>query len=161
MIVSFELPLRPTPKGRPRFARIGKFVRAYTPAKTERAEQDIITLLATYAPTGGPVERPINLTIAFYMPIPGWPAWKRAAAIAGAIKPTGRPDLDNLAKLVMDAMTRSGQWWKDDSQVVELTLRKEYGTRPHINVVWQTWDLMPTSAAEWKARVTTAMEHVA
>lgn len=40
-------------------------------------------------------------------------------------KPT-RPDLDNVAKLLLDAMTKAG-YWHDDAQVVELSLAKYTG----------------------------------
>lgn len=38
---------------------------------------------------------------------------------------TGKPDADNAAKAVMDALTDIGAW-HDDAQVVRLTVRKEY-----------------------------------
>lgn len=37
-----------------------------------------------------------------------------------------RPDLDNLAKLTLDAMTRAG-YWNDDAQIAHLDLKKYYG----------------------------------
>lgn len=40
---------------------------------------------------------------------------------------TAKPDADNLAKAVLDAMTRAGAW-KDDSQVSSLRVMKYYGT---------------------------------
>jgi Holliday junction resolvase RusA-like endonuclease len=40
-----------------------------------------------------------------------------------------KPDADNLAKAVMDAMTQLGIW-EDDSQVVRLDVGKVYATRP-------------------------------
>jgi Holliday junction resolvase RusA-like endonuclease len=36
----------------------------------------------------------------------------------------GKPDVDNLAKLILDQVTRSGNVWRDDSQVVSLTVHK-------------------------------------
>lgn len=36
-------------------------------------------------------------------------------------------DVDNLGKAVLDAITRGGGVWKDDAQVVELTVAKRYG----------------------------------
>jgi crossover junction endodeoxyribonuclease RusA len=36
-----------------------------------------------------------------------------------------KPDLDNMIKLVLDVMTKSG-YWKDDSQVIELSSSKNY-----------------------------------
>jgi hypothetical protein len=35
-----------------------------------------------------------------------------------------KPDLDNLAKLVLDEMTRTQLIWRDDAQVVELNVNK-------------------------------------
>lgn len=44
-----------------------------------------------------------------------------------------RGDVDNLAKSVLDAMTAAGIW-QDDSQVVELTCRKGYGSADGVSV---------------------------
>jgi len=35
-----------------------------------------------------------------------------------------KPDADNLAKLVLDRITRGGRIWRDDSQVARLTVEK-------------------------------------
>lgn len=45
----------------------------------------------------------------------------------------GVPDLDNLAKLVMDALNRI-VWW-DDAQIVQLSLAKIYGSPEGCSVV--------------------------
>jgi Holliday junction resolvase RusA-like endonuclease len=51
---------------------------------------------------------------------------------SGAIKDsapgphTSKPDLDNLAKLVLDRITRNGRFWGDDAQVDMLTIGKEW-----------------------------------
>jgi Holliday junction resolvase RusA-like endonuclease len=47
---------------------------------------------------------------------------------------TARPDLDNLSKLVMDALQGAGGYFMDDSQVVELVAKKEYGDEPSTKV---------------------------
>ena len=36
-----------------------------------------------------------------------------------------KPDADNLAKFVLDAL--NGVYYKDDSQIYELIVRKQYG----------------------------------
>ena len=54
---------------------------------------------------------------------PNAPAWHES-----------KPDADNLAKAVMDAMTALGVW-RDDSQVVQLEVSKVYGARPGALVV--------------------------
>ena len=47
------------------------------------------------------------------------------------VHPTTKPDTDKLVRLVLDALT--GVVWRDDSQVVELAARKEYG-EPGVSV---------------------------
>jgi Holliday junction resolvase RusA-like endonuclease len=39
---------------------------------------------------------------------------------------TSKPDLDNLAKLVLDRITRNGRFWGDDAQVDILSIGKEW-----------------------------------
>jgi Holliday junction resolvase RusA-like endonuclease len=39
---------------------------------------------------------------------------------------TSKPDLDNLAKLVLDRITRNGLFWGDDAQVDMLAIGKEW-----------------------------------
>ena len=39
---------------------------------------------------------------------------------------TSKPDLDNLAKLVLDRVTRNGRFWGDDAQVDMLAIGKEW-----------------------------------
>ena len=41
-----------------------------------------------------------------------------------------KPDADNLAKAIKDAMR--GVVYKDDSQIVELIVRKQYGDPPRV-----------------------------
>ena len=56
-------------------------------------------------------------------------------------RPTGRPDLSNLAKLVEDALT--GTAWADDDQVVSIEAIKRYGHTKSDrarSVVTVTWD---------------------
>lgn len=51
---------------------------------------------------------------------------------------TTRPDLDNLAKLALDAMTAAG-YWRDDSQVTELLAAKFTGPIPGLAVTVRAW----------------------
>ena len=72
---------------------------------------------------------PLRLVLGFFMPRP-----KAHFNRHGDIKSTApvwhesKPDLDNLAKAVMDALTQL-QVWRDDSQVVQLEIGKAYGAR--------------------------------
>ena len=148
--ILFEVPLIPTAKGRPRVAKIGNHARMFTPAATVKAEQEFVALAAPHAPET-PIDAPIHLRLTFRLPVPAsFPAWKREAALACALYPEGRPDVDNLAKLVMDAMNHSGRWWRDDSHVVSLACRKQYSATPGTRVEVIVMDTADT-AAEWKA----------
>lgn len=130
MRIAFEIPVTPKPKGRPRFSVRGGFPRAYTPAATEQAEHDVAVLAARYAPPT-PHQGPVVIDLEFVLPIPSsWSRKKQAAALAGEIRPISKPDRDNLEKLVLDAFTRSGRWWRDDSQIVDGRSRKVYGAAP-------------------------------
>lgn len=103
--------------------------RAYTPARTRTAEADVIALVADQAPPE-PLSGPVRVWVDSFLPIPkSWSKTKTEAAALGEVRPTSRPDLDNLVKLVVDAMTRAG-YWRDDSQIVEMGARKFYSHKP-------------------------------
>ncbi len=56
----------------------------------------------------------------------------RAGMIAGVILPTKKPDLDNIAKAILDAL--NGIAYHDDSCVTEVTVRKLYSEDPRVEV---------------------------
>lgn len=135
MKITFEIPTAPRAKGRPRFTVRAGFARAYTPAATEHAEHDVAVLAAQHAPPM-PHAGPVVIDLEFVLPVPSsWSKRKQAAALAGHVRPIGRPDRDNLEKLTLDALTRSGRWWRDDSQIVDGRSRKIYGATPCTRVV--------------------------
>lgn len=67
----------------------------------------------------------LMVTIRAFFQLPkSWSKKKTIAALAGDIRPTGRPDLDNIAKLSLDAL--NGIAYRDDAQVVALNVSKAY-----------------------------------
>lgn len=48
--------------------------------------------------------------------------------------PTSKPDSDNLAKLVLDCITKAQNLWRDDSQVVILCAQKQYAMPGSVGV---------------------------
>lgn len=123
-----------TSKGRPRFARATG--RAYTPAKTQGAERTLAGELGAATKVGTtarerewPADGPLELELVFHLPIPAsWSKRKQEEARRGLLRHTSRPDVDNLGKLVMDAA--NGILWRDDSQLVLVTLSKRYAMAP-------------------------------
>jgi len=70
--------------------------------------------------------------VSAYFGVPqSWGAKKRAAALAGAIRPAKRPDLDNVVKM-LDALNEVV--WRDDAQVVSGLIEKYYSDRPRLRV---------------------------
>ena len=110
-------------KGRPRFGQ----GRTYTDAKTLGAEA-WMRHCAVQA-VGQPVlEGPLALVMSITVGIPAsWPKRRKADALAGLVRPTGKPDADNSLKLV-DCL--NGVVWRDDSQLVDVRVVKRYGAEP-------------------------------
>jgi len=131
--INFMIPGEPVAKGRARaFVRGGK-VGHYTPNKTAVYEKTVATLASVAMGGNPPIEVACRLKVDFFMPIPkSWSLKKQLLAIAGEIKPTSKPDVDNLIKAVKDGL--NGVVWLDDSQVVEIVAVKKYDQNPRVDV---------------------------
>lgn len=124
--MTFELPIIPTAQQRARHTRTG---RAYKSAAQEGNERTLEAVLMPYKPEK-PLCGPVRLSFTAFMPIPASASKKRREAMqAGKIGHTVKPDVDNLSKQLLDAMTRL-RFWDDDRQVVELVARKRYDESP-------------------------------
>lgn len=123
MTMRFTLPIVPTAQARARHTRTG---RAYKAASQLANERTLEAMLMPYTP-GEPLEGGIELRFTAYMPCPASESKKRKdAMLRGEIGHTKKPDLDNLAKQLLDAMSRL-RFWHDDKQVVRLICEKVYG----------------------------------
>ena len=129
MIASFEVPGPVIGKGRPRAFRMGGGVRMHTPEKTARYE-NLVALCAKQAMgSRSPVDGPLALSLKLYFEPPAsWSGKKRGAALNGEIRPTVKPDLDNVLKAVADAC--NGIVYLDDKQIVEVSVSKHYSPAP-------------------------------
>jgi len=128
-IVQFTVTGRPLAKGRVRFTKTGH---AFTPERTVGFEGKL-ALAAQVAMDGRPpVEGPVAVTLEVHLPIAvSWSKKKQASAVAGQLRPTGRPDLDNFAKM-LDALNLVV--WHDDAQIVELVVFKRYSLQPQLAI---------------------------
>ena len=133
MTFTFEIVGEPQGKGRPRFSTRGGFVKTYTPEKTASYE-NFVKLCYLNKYKGQKLDGEIIAEIFAYFPIPkSFSKKKRAEAIEGKIKPTKKPDTDNIAKTILDSL--NGIAFEDDKQVVALLVKKLYGEEPKVVVV--------------------------
>lgn len=112
------------PQGKAR-ARTGKGF-SYTPEKTVLYENLIKQsfLTAENKQTFFNKE-PIDMYITAYFPIPKSMTKKDREKVSNKqLFPTKKPDADNIAKVVCDAL--NGIAYHDDTQVVKLEVRKQY-----------------------------------
>ncbi|MEM2963749.1 MAG: RusA family crossover junction endodeoxyribonuclease [Candidatus Anstonellales archaeon] len=119
--ISFTVDVMPVPQARPRFYvkqhGFKHFVGAYDPERCKRFKEVIAWHAKIKAVEFGlkdPLKGAISISLTFQMGRNG-----------KEVMHTKKPDLDNLAKAVKDAL--KGIIYQDDSQIVEAHLYKRYG----------------------------------
>lgn len=119
-------------KGRPRFSNYGKFGKAYTPADTASYEN---LIKVQFKITCGDwfSELPLKMKITAIHGITKSTTKKdKAKMLSGELKPTKKPDADNIVKVICDAL--NGIAYRDDTQIVELEAKKVYGDQEKVVV---------------------------
>ena len=133
-MVNFMVEGTPVPKGRPRFARRGKFVSTYSPKTTVDYETKVAEAAQIAMGSSEPLETPVGAYIYITLPIPASYSKKRTqACLSGEERPTKKSDIDNFCKAVFDGM--NGIVFVDDSQIVSLHSTKVYGTVGMVEVM--------------------------
>lgn len=122
---------RAIPKKAPKFSRRGF---AYTD-KDSRAYEEHARLAAQMVMADDPpMSEPLMVRIEVELIVPAsWSKKKRAGAMNGIVAPTKRPDVDNLAKLALDAC--NGIVWLDDAQICALSVVKKYSNTPRSTIL--------------------------
>ena len=130
--ISFFIDGEPQAWQRPKTRLVNGYVQHYSPAETKKYEKKIADTYkqlndAPFFEKG----TPIHVSIHFEMAIPqSLSKKKRYMMCTGEILHTKRPDVDNMAKAVIDGL--NGVAWGDDSQIVSLNLRKRYSVSPSV-----------------------------
>lgn len=128
-MIEIVLAGKPMAKERVRVTRQGH---AFTPQRTVNYEARLAW--AAQKAMGGrpPLEGPLRVVMDVLLPIPKSRSKKwKAAALAGAERPVKKPDGDNFAKM-LDSLNLIA--WVDDSQIVDLHVRKFYSDAPAMRV---------------------------
>lgn len=118
---------KPMASPRPRFTRVGRFVRTYMPDSYTKHKHFIAEQMPDLQ-----IESPIRLKVEFYFPpLQSW-SKKRLKEMLLSYKRT-KPDLDNLLKTVLDA--GNGKLWEDDNLIVEIRTFKKYESIPRTVII--------------------------
>lgn len=132
----------PQPRARGRLAgpRHAPFVQIYTPDDANHWKARVYRAVKPHLPAA-PWSEAVRVGITLWLPRPGYLLEPKAPAHAIPCPVHGSGDVDNFAKAIMDVLTHKVAkvghdarvvaedhpgLWKDDSQVVELTVRKFY-----------------------------------
>lgn len=116
-------------KQRPRFN--GKF--AYTPKETVNYENWVKACYIEKYKNEKPFEKALEVNIiATFEPPKSISNKKRKELIEGKKGYTKKKDVDNISKIILDGLNKLA--YKDDAQVVELYIKKEYGENDNVYV---------------------------
>lgn len=125
--VEISIPGTPRAKARPHSGPGG----FYTPKETEAEEAFIraagVKAMAGREPMVGPVK--LVLEAVFEMPV-SWPSRVREMR---QLPHVSKPDLDNIEKLVLDALNEVV--FLDDGQICEVIKRKRYGEGARVEII--------------------------
>ena len=120
----FVINEKPIGKARPRFdSRTG---RVYTPTATRSFEEKVKwSFTSKYNIATEPSTKPFKAKIiAIFKPAESL-SKKKQEELIYKINYAKKPDVDNIAKIILDSL--NGFVYKDDSQVTELLIKKDYG----------------------------------
>lgn len=123
--LSFFLPLDNIPKGTAQQKGYNRYTRKYYQKRTVSDAEKVYALYLRTQRPEEPMSGAIALDLIFYFPA-------KKPHKHGQAKVT-RSDVDNLAKLPIDIMTRLG-YWNDDSQIFDLRIAKFYADQAGLMV---------------------------
>ena len=132
--IKFTIPGPPKGKGRPRVVNRGGFSKAYTPKDTV-AYENLVKMEYGYQVKGFrfPEDAQLDMRILAFYSIPkSVSKKKRGQMLTGMVRPTKKPDMDNVVKIIADSLNQIA--YKDDTQIVDCQCRKFYSDDPRVEV---------------------------
>ena len=126
---TFEVTGEIVGKARPRMnTYTGK---AYTPTKTKNYEYLVKQSFLLKYPNAEVLEGRASVSILALFQVPKSTSKKNSEKMLNKqISPTKKPDIDNIVKIVLDALNKLA--YKDDTQVVDLNIAKAYADRERL-----------------------------
>ncbi len=129
--LSFFAPMTPRGKARPRMGRFGTYKTTKEVANETHFRHHLENAVrkTDFKPFASPCV--VSIVANFTTP-KSWTKKHTAQAYKGEMFPTGKPDIDNVAKFVLDVM--NGIAFTDDKQVVELKCSKRFSFMEGLSV---------------------------
>lgn len=129
-MIEFTIPGEPKAKQRHRMTKAGI---SYTPKGTVEYENWVKQCyLIEHGQTM--LKGQITAIIKAYFGIPkSYTNKKKKDIEMGKVKPTKKPDADNIAKAVLDSL--NGMAYMDDSAVITLIVEKHFSDKPRVEVI--------------------------
>lgn len=136
MEVRFTILGEPKGKGRPRFCR--NTGHAITPKDTVNYETLVhMEYVEQCQEVRFPDDAMLDMRIKAFYSIPKSKSKKvKALMLDGTIRPTKKPDMDNVVKIIADALNQVA--YRDDTQIVDCQCRKFYSENPRVEVSIRT-----------------------
>lgn len=133
-LIKFSVPGQPFGKQRPKFSRAEKYVKTYTPGETVSYE-NLVKLMYRQVAKGKMFseDAALDVRIIAYYEIPkSVSKKKRKLMLEHKIRPTKKPDWDNIGKIICDSLNKVA--YHDDAAVVDAQVRKFYSENPRVDV---------------------------
>lgn len=132
-MIQFTIPGAVQAQERPRFSRAGKGVKTHDAPKS-RSYKELVKIVAWDNRPQEPLQGALKLEVDVYLVPPKkyHTKPKQALIASGELRPTTKPDADNLVKGIKDGCSKI--IWVDDAQVVEMVVRKFYAMQPRAEV---------------------------
>lgn len=137
--VSFTVPGKPHAKARPWATSVNGRAHVYTPKGTVTYEATVRSAahnaLSGRPPFAGAVDLDIRIRLA---PPKSTSGVRMSAMLSGRLKPTKRPDADNVLKAVVDGC--NGVLYRDDANLTKITVEKIYASEAGVDVCARSAD---------------------
>ena len=132
MKYEFEVPGAIKGKGRPRVNSYTGIV--YTPTTTKDYEYLVEQYFLLKYPKFKSLEGRVSVNIKATFSIPKSTKKQDVEKmLENSISPTKKPDIDNIVKIILDAMNKFA--FKDDTQITKLSVEKVYGNEEKVEVI--------------------------
>lgn len=134
MEIHFTVPGEPQGKGRPIASTVTGNVKMRTPEDTVSYENSIAMEYKRQCKYRFEDKEALHMSVTAIYTIPKRISkTKRKQMADDIIRPTKKPDVDNVLKVIADSL--NGIAYRDDAQIVSVLLNKFYGEKPGLIIV--------------------------